>query len=692
MASSVSKWLKKEQIYDADIEKVLVEQGVNDPAKDFKTYTQKQYDELYRKSVVERAKDLKDQKAKLRLEKKMTKIEKYWRKESGVKSSSIKKSQKNAKKGQSTTNKSKSANANALKQANELKKYLQKNDCFDKDLLVILCEMDIKKEDDLNKIDTNSKYDEIYRQIRVLRAKELKDNQARIRMEKLMTKFEKLWRKKTGIKKKSSQSEKTKNKKAKKDPKSTANDELDGKGKELKNWMKKNKVWEKALYDSLMANNISSPQQLSELSEKQFDGIVRKVRVDRFSQLKDQKSRNRADKLLISFEKAWRKASGIKKTSIKNGKKAAGGGNDDNKEASGDGSGGGKEEVMPWYLSGKQKNKKNSALASNPRTAHQKKKDNKINNKLRESDKIELEWIEIYSRAKYGDFIAPPTEDKYAKKKDKKKEEEQATDENKDEKEDDGNKTPNLFEIVVDFEEIVVDVCIEMLLTLHESWEGRVSILNALINQLCDENCNDDIYALKMCKFLAAIGHQFTDPRSLIIQAMEECMTRLAKSTPDRFIIFAPFIMESLFVTFPVRIEALREPGIKLGKTLISTMIEYDTKYVLLRTIFNGLNSKQAAIRTECADYVDLMIRNIPVLEKGEDEEVSEEEKQLLTDIDTAVKKACKDAASEARMNGYRALTQFKKIAPNAAQEIIDKMTKAQATKYEEANANPHYE
>lgn len=343
----------------------------------------------------------------------------------------------------------------------------------------------------------------------------------------------------------------------------------------------------------------------------------------------------------------------------------------------------GKEEVIPWYLSGKQKNKKNSALASNPRSAHQKKKDNKINDKLRESAKTESEWIEIYSRAKYGDYIAPPVEDKYAKKK------KGGNEENKEENNEDEAKKdiPKLYEMEVDFEDIVVDVCIEMLLTLHESWEGRVSILNALIDQL--EKADDDMYALKMCKFLHSIGHQFTDPRSLIIQALDECISRLAKSTPDKFIIFAPFILKSCMNTFPVRIEALREPGVKLGLFLVKSMVEYDTKYVLLRTVFDGLNSKQAAIRAECADYVDLMIRNIPLLEK---EDSSEEEKALLKDIDDAVKKACKDASSEARMNGYRAVTQYKKIAPNAAQEIIEKMTKAQTKKFEEANANPHFE
>eukprot|EP00486_Rosalina_sp_Unknown_P012140 CAMPEP_0201593228 /NCGR_PEP_ID=MMETSP0190_2-20130828/190903_1 /ASSEMBLY_ACC=CAM_ASM_000263 /TAXON_ID=37353 /ORGANISM="Rosalina sp." /LENGTH=278 /DNA_ID=CAMNT_0048052345 /DNA_START=641 /DNA_END=1478 /DNA_ORIENTATION=- len=269
-----------------------------------------------------------------------------------------------------------------------------------------------------------------------------------------MTKFEKLWRKKTGIKKKSSQT--GSKKKAKKDPTTKANDELDGKGKELKDWMKKKQVWEKALYDGLMAQNITTPDQLKELNETDFDNIVRKVRVDRFSQLKDQKARNRADKLLITFEKVWRKASGLKKTSIKDkgGRESKKGGAKGATSPSG-----GKEEVIPWYLSGKQRNTKNSALASGPRSAHQKKKDNKINDKLRESAKTEQEWIEIYSRAKYGDYIAPPVEDKYAKKKKK-------AEDTEDNKESDEAKKdiPKLYEMEADFGDVVVDVCIEMLL------------------------------------------------------------------------------------------------------------------------------------------------------------------------------------------------------------------------------------
>eukprot|EP00484_Ammonia_sp_Unknown_P012097 CAMPEP_0197073416 /NCGR_PEP_ID=MMETSP1384-20130603/210595_1 /TAXON_ID=29189 /ORGANISM="Ammonia sp." /LENGTH=625 /DNA_ID=CAMNT_0042512253 /DNA_START=15 /DNA_END=1892 /DNA_ORIENTATION=+ len=623
---------------------------------------------------------------------------------------------------------SKAKNATAMQEAAALKKFLQKNDCFDKDLLITLSEMGVKSEDDLSKLDSNAKYDEVYRQLRVSRAKQLKDNAARIRLEKVMTKFEKLWRSKTNIKKKSSQTQNTKSKQKKKDPKSAKNAELAGDGKELKEWMKKNKVWEKSLYDALRANNINTADNLQSLNETQFDDIVRKVRVDRFSQLKDQAARNRADKLLVTFEKAWRKSSGVKKTSLndKKSKKAKkdkaakddtaaseekpaddepelmemtddeAQGNkqeeaeDDNKEAAAEEqatSDGGKEEIKPWYLSGKERNTKSAALASNPRSPHQKKKDNKLNDKLRDSAKVEREWIEIYSRAKYGDYIAPPEEDKYGKKKKKKDDEEAGGDDAEEQK----KEIPKLHEMEVDFDEIVEDVCIEMLLTLHESWEGRVSILNALIAQLCDENCSDDMYALKLCRFLCAIGHQFTDPRSLIIQAMEECISKLAAATPEKFIVFAPYVLTAVFNTFPVRIEALRDPGIKLGKFLIDLLSqkEYDEKRTVLRTVLEGLNSKHAAIRTECADYLDLMMRRLPVLEK---DDASEEEQQLLKDVDDAVRKACKDAAAEARMNGYRALTVYKKLAPKAAEQIMEKMTKAQMDKFEEANADPHYE
>eukprot|EP01084_Bolivina_argentea_P052349 96168_1 len=209
---------------------------------------------------------------------------------------------------------SSAASHEALSEGGGLKAYLKKNQCFSVDLVGVCVQMGICSEDDIESIDSNAAFDEIYRQVRVLRAKDLKDNASRIRMEKQMTKFEKLWRAKTGIKKTSL---KKKNKKQKKkDPKTAKNESMASSGATLKSWMRKNDVWEIALFDELVSRQIE-PDDLETLKQNEFDEIVRKVRVDRFSQLKDQNARNRADKLLIRFEKKWRKASGIKKTSIR---------------------------------------------------------------------------------------------------------------------------------------------------------------------------------------------------------------------------------------------------------------------------------------------------------------------------------------------------------------------------------------
>merc|ERR1712154_150710 len=90
------------------------------------------------------------------------------------------------------------------------------------------------------------------------------------------------------------------------------------KGKELKLWMQRNNVWENTLYQQLLRKGVKDPDSIKNLSENQFDCIVRKVRVDRFAQVKDQAARNRCDKLLVQFEKIWRKKSGIKKTNLRN--------------------------------------------------------------------------------------------------------------------------------------------------------------------------------------------------------------------------------------------------------------------------------------------------------------------------------------------------------------------------------------
>jgi len=316
-SSPLRKFLKKEDIYDRDVESILCDMNVNDPDNDFKGFTQKNWDELYRRAVVERAKELKDQPAKVRLEKKMTKLEKYWRSQSGVKKSSIKAGSKanddDAK--APADQSSKAATNELLEKAAELKKFLQKNDCYNLDLLAVLSDHGVNKEDDIPNIQTNMEWGTITREVRVLQRGKLKDQAAKNRADKIVTKFEKIWRKKTGIK---STSIKDDAKGKKKDtPKDKKIEELQGKGKALKDWMKKNGIWQMALYEELLANNVTSPDECKGITEDQFDEIVRKVRVDRFKDLKEQKARQAADKLLVKFEKFWRKESGIKKTSLK---------------------------------------------------------------------------------------------------------------------------------------------------------------------------------------------------------------------------------------------------------------------------------------------------------------------------------------------------------------------------------------
>merc|ERR1712013_857089 len=161
---------------------ILTEQGVNTAPDDFAEHTQKQWDELWRRGMVERAKELKDQKAKLNMEKKMTKLEKVWRKQSGIKSTSIKKKGKKEK----AEKKEAENSAAAQNEANAKGKYLQKYTCFSPDLLLVLVQEGVNTEEDIGDIKSNEQFDEIYRQVRVLRAKELKSNEARIRMEKMM--------------------------------------------------------------------------------------------------------------------------------------------------------------------------------------------------------------------------------------------------------------------------------------------------------------------------------------------------------------------------------------------------------------------------------------------------------------------------------------------------------------------------
>merc|ERR1739844_418155 len=107
----------------------------------------------------------------------------------------------------------------------------------------------------------------------------LKDQDSKTRADKLVKKVEKIWRKKTGIKSTSIKDSDDKNKKKEAAPKDKKIDELENKGKALKSWMKKNGIWQMALYEELLAADVKSADECKKITVKQFDEIVRKVRV-----------------------------------------------------------------------------------------------------------------------------------------------------------------------------------------------------------------------------------------------------------------------------------------------------------------------------------------------------------------------------------------------------------------------------
>lgn len=75
----------------------------------------------------------------------------------------------------------------------------------------------------------------------------------------------------------------------------------------IKEWMILNEVWREELYSKLLENDVKSEQDLEKLNERRFDDIIREVRVNCFRKLKDQNSRIQLDRVLIKFEKLWRK-------------------------------------------------------------------------------------------------------------------------------------------------------------------------------------------------------------------------------------------------------------------------------------------------------------------------------------------------------------------------------------------------
>mmetsp|Transcript_10806 Transcript_10806/g.16271 ORF Transcript_10806/g.16271 Transcript_10806/m.16271 type:complete len:321 (-) Transcript_10806:203-1165(-) len=315
-SSTLRKFLKAQDIFDPDVESLLSSLNVKDPEKDFKTFTQEQWDELYRLAVVERAATLKDQKAKVNMEKKMTKLEKYWREQSGLKKTSIKPDSKAAQDDEKKPEDQSSAAATQelLEKADALKKFMQEKECYNIDLLAVLSNHGVNKEEDINVIQTNMEWNTITREVRVAQRGKTQDQAAKARVDKITVKFEKLWRQKTGIK---STSIKDTDKEKEAAPKDKKIAEMQGAGKPLKDWMKKNGIFQMALFEELLAVGVKDENECKSIKEAQFDEIVRKVRVERFKDLKDTTARQNADKLLVKFEKFWRKETGIKKTSVK---------------------------------------------------------------------------------------------------------------------------------------------------------------------------------------------------------------------------------------------------------------------------------------------------------------------------------------------------------------------------------------
>eukprot|EP01084_Bolivina_argentea_P176448 305352_1 len=249
MASDTSilrTFLKKEGIYDKDIEETLLDMNVSDPRTDFKEFTQTQWNELHRRVIVERINELKDQSAKARMENKLEKLESHWRNQSGIKrvNNTVITDDGDMKQSEYDTIKS-AKYKKLLEKAHQLKIFLQKNDCFSMELLAILSDQGVNKEEDIVNIQTNMEWGQIEREMRVAQRQKVKDNASKRRTDKIVKKFEKIWRKRSGLKS-------TSIIKGNKKEMSSNTQCTETKGKELKQWMKKNGIWHKDLYQELI--------------------------------------------------------------------------------------------------------------------------------------------------------------------------------------------------------------------------------------------------------------------------------------------------------------------------------------------------------------------------------------------------------------------------------------------------------
>ena len=250
---SLRAWLKKEEVFDVDIEKYLTRFNVDDEAS-LIALSKEDFNEFHRKVTVARAADLKDQAAQGRAEKKLQKLKTIWTNGNGqgvaakVEFNKDNKDSDEKNQGGHGGNVSAQATNEALAKARGLKAWMQKEEIWQVDLFGALVNKGIIGEDNIaaefkTKLGSRADFDEVIREVRVLKAEELKDQKSKARLEKLLSKFEKRWEtmtdnKKTTIKKgmKADQGQK------KADPKQEAINDMATSGKELKTWMQKQEV------------------------------------------------------------------------------------------------------------------------------------------------------------------------------------------------------------------------------------------------------------------------------------------------------------------------------------------------------------------------------------------------------------------------------------------------------------------
>lgn len=74
----------------------------------------------------------------------------------------------------------------------------------------------------------------------------------------------------------------------------------------LKVWMEQMDLWDETLYGALLAKNVKSHHLLRAFPQNELHHLLRNIRADKITNLKNQNARNSIDEKLVRFEKACR--------------------------------------------------------------------------------------------------------------------------------------------------------------------------------------------------------------------------------------------------------------------------------------------------------------------------------------------------------------------------------------------------